>query len=87
VVNLVFRQLVQAAGIGHNDHPVPVPHDLRHSSAVSVLLDWYRHGVDVGSRLSALSTYLGHTAPSSTYWYLQAAPELLALTVRRLEQP
>jgi len=33
-----------------------------------------------------LSTWLGHANPASTYWYLQAAPELLALAAGRLEQ-
>ena len=32
-----------------------------------------------------LSTYLGHVDPTSTYWYLSAAPELLALAAQRLE--
>jgi hypothetical protein len=32
-----------------------------------------------------LSAYLGHTAPAHTYWYLQAAPELLAEAARRLD--
>ena len=31
------------------------------------------------ARLPLLSTCLGHVDPKSTYWYLQAAPELLAL--------
>ncbi len=30
-------------------------------------------------------TYLGHRDPRSTYWYLSAAPELLALAARRIE--
>lgn len=33
-----------------------------------------------------LRTYLGHVNPGSTYWYLQAAPELLALAAKRLER-
>jgi hypothetical protein len=33
-----------------------------------------------------LSTYLGHVDPVSTYWYLQAAPELLALAADRLDR-
>lgn len=33
-----------------------------------------------------LSTYLGHVDPASTYWYLEAVPELLELVSRRLEQ-
>ncbi len=35
--------------------------------------------------LPLLSTYLGHTDPKHTYWYLSAAPELLALAADRLE--
>jgi len=34
--------------------------------------------------LPRLSTYLGHTDPKHTYWYLSAAPELLALAADRL---
>ena len=37
------------------------------------------------ARLPLLSTYLGHADPKSTYWYLSAAPELLALAAERLE--
>jgi len=64
----------------------PRLHDLRHSFSVASLLDWYRTGADVPSRLPLLSTYLGHVDPKSTYWYLQAAPELLALAAERLER-
>jgi hypothetical protein len=32
------------------------------------------------------STYLGHSEPSHTYWYLEASPELLALATERLER-
>jgi integrase/recombinase XerD len=32
-----------------------------------------------------LSTYLGHVATANTYWYLQAAPELMAEAARRLD--
>ncbi len=49
------------------------------------MLDWYRAGLDVHARLPLLSAYLGHADPVSTYWYLQAAPELPALAAVRLE--
>jgi integrase/recombinase XerD len=49
------------------------------------LLDWYREGADVDARLPLLSAMLGHANPASTYWYLQAAPELLALVAERLQ--
>jgi len=45
-----------------------------------------RTGVDVPARLPLLSTYLGHTQPRDTYWYVQAAPELLELACGRLER-
>jgi hypothetical protein len=39
----------------------------------------------VQARLPLLSAYLGHARPSSTYWYLQAVPELLTLAAQLLE--
>ena len=39
--------------------------------------------VSVQARMPSLSTYLGHRTPASTYWYLSAAPELLALAAAR----
>lgn len=82
-----FRTLVRDAGLeGRGGRCRPRPHDLRHSFAVTTLLDWYRAGADVDARLPLLSTYLGHVDPASTYWYLQAAPELLALAGQRLDQ-
>ena len=81
-----FRKLVRTIGLEpRSGRCRPRAHDLRHAFAVRTLLDWYRAGVDVQARLPALSTYLGHVAPSSTYWYLSAAPELLALAAQRLE--
>jgi integrase len=58
-------------------------YDLRHSFAVETLLGWHRSGVDVASRLPLLGAWMGHRHPASTY-YLQAAPELLALAAQRL---
>ena len=83
----VFRKLVADTGIGTDSPNPPRVHGLRHSFAVDTLLDWYRDGGDVTARTALLSAYLGHSNPSSTYWYLQAAPELLALAANRLPQP
>jgi integrase/recombinase XerD len=52
---------------------------------VRTLLDWHAAGVDVQARLPTLSTYLGHVNPATTYYYVSAAPELLALVAKRLE--
>jgi len=62
------------------------PHDLRHAFAVHTLLDWHRSGEDIDRRMPLLSTWLGHVDPASTYWYLEAVPELLELISRRLEE-
>ena len=64
----------------------PRIHDLRHSFAVRSLLDAYAAGQDGQARLALLSTWLGHVDPAATYWYLSAAPELLALAGQRLDQ-
>jgi len=52
---------------------------------VHTLIDWYRAGEEVDRKLPLLSTYLGHVNPSSTYWYMEAVPELLQLISARLE--
>jgi integrase/recombinase XerD len=82
-----FRQLVADAGIRtRSAHCGPRIHDLRHTFAVRVLLDCYRAGIDIDTRLPSLSTYLGHVNPKDTYWYLTGSPELLALAGQRLER-
>jgi integrase/recombinase XerD len=81
-----FHQIVAAAAIvtGPGRRPARL-HDLRHTFAVTTLIDWYRDGQDVQARLPLLSTWLGHVDPASTYWYLHAVPELLAHAAHRLD--
>ncbi len=78
-----FTQAAAAAGI-HTHRLHPRMHDLRHAFAVNTLLGWYRDGADVAAMMPALSTYLGHSNPTNTYWYLSAVPELLAYAAARL---
>jgi integrase/recombinase XerD len=81
-----FKQVVAAAGITTRPgHRPPRLHDLRHTFAVTTMLDWYRGGHDVQARLPLLSTWLGHVDPASTYWYLHAVPDLLAHAALRLD--
>lgn len=85
-LGVTFRQIVAVAGL--NTQPGRGParlHDLRHTFAVTTMIDWYRDGYDVGVRLPLLSTWLGHADPASTYWYLHAVPELLAHAANRLD--
>ena len=85
-VSAVFRRLVEQAGLSAvNGGAPPRLHDFRHGFALRTVADWYANGADVNARLPLLSTYLGHTDPASTYWYLSASPELLGLAAQRLE--
>jgi integrase/recombinase XerD len=84
-VGVTFARLARRAGLaGRSGGCRPRPHDLRHSFAVATLLDWCRDGGDIAARMPLLSSYLGHADPAGTYWYLHAAPELLAEAARRL---
>jgi integrase len=86
-VSHTFVQLVDRAGLKPRSARCrPTLHSLRHTFAVRTLLEWYRAGVEIQSRLPLLSTYLGHVHPKDSYWYLTAAPELLTLAAGRLER-
>ena len=86
-VQTSFRALRARAGILSRSAACrPRLHDLRHSFAVRTLLDAYRTDGDPARRIAALSTYLGHVDPGKSYWYLEAAPELMELAGERLER-
>jgi integrase len=84
-IGATFRRLVIAAGLEpRSANCRPRPHDLRHAFAVRTLIGWFADGEPVDARLPLLSAYLGHASPSQTYWYLDAAPELMTLAAARL---
>lgn len=80
-VHHTFRRLLKLAGIQRERARV---HDLRHTFVVRTILRWYREGANVDACMPILSTYLGHRSPASTYWYLTATPELMAVVGRKL---
>lgn len=85
-VHRTWLSLVDAAGLTPRSRSCrPRPHDLRHRFAALTLLGWYRDGLDVQAHLPLLSTYLGHTNPAQTYWYLTGTPELLGIVADRLD--
>lgn len=80
-----FAVLVHQAGIpasppGHQ----PRFHDLRHTLAIDSLTNWHERP-NGEPDMPALATFLGHTDPKSTYWYLTGTPELMATAAGRLE--
>jgi integrase/recombinase XerD len=80
-----LRSLTTTLGL-RTDTVRPTAHHLRHSFAVSTLIDWQRRGVQIDERIAVLSTYLGHVSPAESYWYLTATPELMDSAAQRLEQ-
>jgi integrase len=85
-IGLTFNALALQVGITRRSASCrPRIHDLRHSFAVATVLNWYRDGLDVAAMMPRLSTYLGHVDPKDTYWYLEAAPELMAVAGQRLD--
>ncbi len=85
-IRRVFTRLVGVVGLTRRSARCrPTLHSLRHRFAINTLLDWHRARVDVQARLPWLATYMGHTEPAHTFWYMTATPELLALVAERLE--
>lgn len=81
-----FTRVLKAAAItAPADTAKPRLYDLRHTFAVTTLTSWYAADADVAHLLPALSTYLGHISPATTYWYLHACPQLMTEAVKRLE--
>jgi integrase/recombinase XerD len=74
----VFAGLAATAGLTPpGSTRRPTLNSLRHSFAVATLIGWFGDDTDIEANLPALSTWMGHKKPRSTYWYLQAVPELL----------
>jgi integrase/recombinase XerD len=84
-VDKVLREITTAMGI-RTQTVHPRAHDLRHRFAIATLIAWHTAGMNVDEHIGVLSAYLGHVHPGDTYWYLSAAPELMALAARRLDQ-
>jgi integrase len=80
----VFLEILRSLGLrGPKAERGPRVHDLRHTFAVERLMRWYREGVNLGTKLPLLSTYLGHSTVSGTEVYLHATAELLQSAGRR----
>ncbi|MES9901848.1 MAG: tyrosine-type recombinase/integrase [Sedimenticola sp.] len=72
-----FRTAVQAAGLDAQADRRPCLHSLRHTFAVRALERCPDGRERITQQTLALSTYLGHSNATATYWYLEATPCLL----------
>jgi integrase/recombinase XerD len=82
-VEKTFSLAVNRTGLQRK--PRPSPHSLRHSFAVRALEASPDSRERIAEHMLALSTYLGHSKVSHTYWYLEATPELMEGIARRCE--
>jgi integrase len=77
-VRRVFLELLDRTKLrGVHAGRDPRMHDLRHTFAVRSLEQCRHDRSAVARHIVALSTYLGHTHVTDTYWYLQATPVLM----------
>jgi integrase/recombinase XerD len=84
---MAFGMAVKRVGLPPGPGVVrPTPHSLRHAFAVRALETCLDGRDAITKHMLALSTYLGHSTVASTYWYLEAVPELMRDIADRAEQ-
>jgi len=76
-VHAAFYVILKKAKIAPDRPRRPRIHDLRHTFATRALAQCAMRREDVARDFVALSTYLGHGHIRSTYWYLEATPDLM----------
>lgn len=78
-----FRKTVDRVALKDLNGKRPTFHALRHTFAVKRMTSWYKEDRNIQEMLPFLATYMGHVQYTSTAWYLQVTPELLALAAKR----
>jgi integrase len=77
-VGKVFNRIWDAASLprpaGGNR---PRPYDFRHHFAYANIERWMAQGIDVAAMLPYLSTYMGHAAVESTFYYIHTSPDFM----------
>jgi integrase len=77
-VDMAFRTAAKHAGLAYGrERAHPTPHSLRHAFAVRALQTCPDGREAISRHMVALSTFLGHSNIVSTYWYLEAVPDLM----------
>lgn len=73
----MFKKMRRAAKLEKQTGQSPRVHDIRHTFAVRALEACPVGRDRVAQHMLALTTYLGHSHVTDTYWYLQATPRLM----------
>lgn len=77
ILSYTFSHIRKLAGIEPARARAPRIHDLRHTFATRSLEACPADRRVIGRHFVALATYLGHVEARSTWWYLEATPELM----------
>jgi len=87
-IEATVRTAVKRAGLPRRPgrQSWPTPHSLRHSFATRALQSCPPGRDAITRHMVALSTYLGHSTPTHTYWYLEATPDLMRDIANDAEQ-
>ena len=75
LLDRVFKQCWDSAGIHTGTSPSPRVYDFRHNFATNCLYKWMRDGKDLNTWLAYLSNFLGHSNFSYTAYYIHLVPE------------
>lgn len=86
-IQSLFQRVREAAGLTARGRARPRLHDLRHTFATAHMTAAYVHAGDPDRVLTLLASWLGHSSPAHTYWYISATGELMAQAASRLEPP
>ena len=81
-----WQQLCLSAGVLDERGRPPRLHDLRHGFIIRALARWHKRGEDAQTKLSHLATYVGHSSPASTHYYLQLTPPLSQAASQRFHK-
>jgi integrase len=76
-VHEMFRKLLKSADIQSPNGRWPRIHELRHTFAARALESSPAGRRSIGQHMLALATYMGHVNINSTFWYLNATPDLM----------
>jgi integrase/recombinase XerD len=76
-VHDMFRKLLKSANFQPHNGRWPRIHELRHTFAARALESSPAGRRSIGQHMLALATYMGHVNIDSTFWYLNATPDLM----------
>jgi integrase len=76
-IGMVFRNIRDGLSIESRSENPPRLYDLRHTFATHRLYQWMRGGKDLYAMMPYLSSYMGHSKLTQTFYYVHLVPGML----------